>query len=957
MTSYPRGSEWRRWDTHVHTPMSILNNQFPRLPGTSEPDWDQYVTALEQRGMAVYGITDYFTIEGYKTLLPYQAAGRLQGIRLLPSIEFRLDKLVSGRGADLPKRLNFHVIFSEEVLAQDIEDHFLHDLNFAYENNPHDTGQQFRLKPANLALLGERLKAEEKSFEAMTPIEVGAMSAVVNLDAIVKILTDNDRFKNKYLLALPAEHWDSIPWGGQDHHTRKLLLQRADLVMASNPKTVSWCMGQPPYMEGPTSFVREFRTLKPCIHGSDAHDLFFIGHPCARRSDASHDCHSQTGQCELRNCWVKADPTFEGLRQLLYEPADRVRIQPADPTPTKSIYSLAGTAVQHRQINDDLALADVDLPLNAGLVAVTGGKGSGKTALVDLIAHCYMDRENTSDRNSFVRRVGSEGGGLQVTLTLANGNKFSKTIADGRFIEDSHIVYIAQGELEKYIDENSDLNEYIHRLVFESSVIKDTTLAFDYQQVTSEIEALQSDLDSLNDIAVQLEQATDASMFESVVKTGKQVKAELEDLEKRVAALEPKLGPEKIAASTKAQEVIAELKSNRDRLVTARDLVSATLRSVDTDLARVAATIAQLNEIITTLHLGSPLTLPTYPDRDRILEIRTAVEAQLRKIVAEIEQREKLVKALADETREHNRLLGKRQELKTRYTQLQQQWKSLDEQKKLLGEKTQERSKVMRKLLETVVSKRTLYTNIISAFGAAKEAILSDLDFVAHMAVEAEALREGMQDLVDNRQVQVEDTEKGPCVFASLLHILEEVCAGDAQAIDRAVAETNTLASSLRTKLKKSKAVSCDELYRNLYRPYLSVYAVALYKHTPLDRLSLGQKATVLMKIYLAEGESPIIIDSHDDHLDNEYIMDELVGAIRQAKEYRQVIIASNNGNVVINSDAEQVIVAQRHDGEISYVAGAIEDPPIRELALKVLEGGPEAFRKRQEKYRIMGGR
>jgi hypothetical protein len=127
------------------------------------------------------------------------------------------------------------------------------------------------------------------------------------------------------------------------------------------------------------------------------------------------------------------------------------------------------------------------------------------------------------------------------------------------------------------------------------------------------------------------------------------------------------------------------------------------------------------------------------------------------------------------------------------------------------------------------------------------------------------------------------------------------------------------------------------------------------YKKTRLSKLSLGQKATVLMKIYLAQGTDPIVIDSHDDHLDNEFIMEELVGAIRQATGYRQVILASNNGNVVINSDADQIIIANRIDGEISYESGSIEAPVIRERALKVLEGGDLAFRRRQQKYRLGG--
>ena len=64
-----RGSEWHKWDLHVHTPASGLNNQF----GQTDNAWDEYVkvlftTALEQEVVAI-GITDYFLIDGYKKLV------------------------------------------------------------------------------------------------------------------------------------------------------------------------------------------------------------------------------------------------------------------------------------------------------------------------------------------------------------------------------------------------------------------------------------------------------------------------------------------------------------------------------------------------------------------------------------------------------------------------------------------------------------------------------------------------------------------------------------------------------------------------------------------------------------------------------------------------------------------------------------------------------------------------
>src|ERR1039458_9904829 len=96
---YPRGSEWRRWDLHVHTPFSALNNGF----GT---DFDQYAKLLLERAVekdiAAIGVTDYFLIEGYKRLITLvsdgarlealvgaEVAAKAQQILLLPNIELR----------------------------------------------------------------------------------------------------------------------------------------------------------------------------------------------------------------------------------------------------------------------------------------------------------------------------------------------------------------------------------------------------------------------------------------------------------------------------------------------------------------------------------------------------------------------------------------------------------------------------------------------------------------------------------------------------------------------------------------------------------------------------------------------------------------------------------------------------------------------------------------------------
>src|SRR5579872_5923448 len=109
------GSVWRRWDLHVHSPSSSLNNQFP-AKGDGSKDWEAYVEALENlKDISAIGITDYFSVDGYKELLQHRRAGRLKNLSLvLPNIELRLNNVVyTSQAENKPKRLNAHVIFSE----------------------------------------------------------------------------------------------------------------------------------------------------------------------------------------------------------------------------------------------------------------------------------------------------------------------------------------------------------------------------------------------------------------------------------------------------------------------------------------------------------------------------------------------------------------------------------------------------------------------------------------------------------------------------------------------------------------------------------------------------------------------------------------------------------------------------------------------------------------------------
>lgn len=162
-----RGSIWRKWDLHVHTPESVFNNQFSH--SANGPDWEAYLSAIEAlTDVAVLGFTDYFSIDGYKRLREFRQHGRMSNISLLlPNIELRLDLLIptaSEEEAGKVKKVNAHVIFSDEVDPQDIEDKFLRELHFSGLGDPQTTSEPCALSRHQLQQLGARLKAQQPTF-------------------------------------------------------------------------------------------------------------------------------------------------------------------------------------------------------------------------------------------------------------------------------------------------------------------------------------------------------------------------------------------------------------------------------------------------------------------------------------------------------------------------------------------------------------------------------------------------------------------------------------------------------------------------------------------------------------------------------------------------------------------------------------------------------------------------
>lgn len=119
-----------------------------------------------------------------------------------------------------------------------------------------------------------------------------------------------------------------------------------------------------------------------------------------------------------------------------------------------------------------------------------------------------------------------------------------------------------------------------------------------------------------------------------------------------------------------------------------------------------------------------------------------------------------------------------------------------------------------------------------------------------------------------------------------------------------------------------------------------------------IGRLSTGQQCTAILHLLLLENPDPLIIDQPEDNLDNAFIAEHIVNELRLSKTKRQFMFATHNANIPVFGDAEWIGVLHEHDGRAGLQAsGSIDSPSVKELAADILEGGKEAFNRRREKY------
>lgn len=864
----------------------------------SSYDWDKSCIASAkdivdkaiQEKLSVIAITDHHTIKGIDDVVE-ESNGK--DLMVLPGVELRTDKGNKG----------IHIIglFDSSVTSKTIYDKLLCPLNLSEDDIKKKGDDQIYC-----------------NFEE-------ACQKIHGLNGLVLLHAGN---KSNSIEQLDSDVRSVL---------KKDLAFLVDIFEVSNEKQV----------DNYRKIV--FPKIKqefPCIITSDACD----------RSKLYYKNGHSTETVGKKFTWIKANPTFEGLKQIIYEPRDRVRIQENNPEPSKSSYSIDSLKISNGNINKNLFIEDVEMPLNRNLVAIIGGKGSGKTALLDLIANCYSDKIDSSNKNSFVNRIFNEGQDLFTSISFLNHENFSKKLVESKFITDSDIEYIQQGQIEDKIGNTREFHNFLQNLIFKSDKVRNSTAYFEYHENEKNKEEIKQKIEELNQDIFTIETQIKNENIENINRQLKLKETEKTDIQEKINSVKRLFTEEKLNEANKLQEELSVFKDRRDKLANLNRLTKSTLEGLK-EIENLNKNIEIIKNLTNELNLTNVTVevIEYNTVKSQIENIKNKTESELSNINKSIEEIQNKIEKSQKDKKEYIVLLNKIKEINDAINLLKNKQKNIAELNKSLSEKNKKRWELYEQLINIYLLLRKKYKEIIEVFSKDAYEILSGIEFKASLIFDFENFAKIGEDDLDLRTFRESRGQKVSLLesefLKDIINAIEEITKPESS--NSKISKLTTIMKQKVDELLKIKKPTRtnEHLYEWLFGDYFSLNTEIYFNNTYLEKLSLGQKCTVLLKVYLAQGENPILIDQPDDNLDNEFIMNELVPAIRKAKLNRQIIIASNNANVVVNSDAEQIIVAEYKNGKISYIMGAIEEPIIKEKAIHILEGGPTAFEAREKKY------
>lgn len=973
------GSSWKRWDPHIHAPGTLLNDQF-------NGDWNVYLSKLETATPAIQalGITDYFSIESYRKILEWRAEGRLSDVELIfPNVEMRLDiKTEKAKG------INLHLLFSPEDpdhLAH--IDRLLSKLTFEFND------RKYACTPTELAQLGRAFHGSPIDYAAAR--RVGANQFKTQFSDVKQLLKDGWAQEN-CLVAVSGSSGDGTAGLQADSSfaaTRQEIERVAHIVFSSNPSTRKFWLGQGALDR--KTIEKTYRFLKPCLHGCDAHADEKIGKPA-----------------DDRYCWIKGDLTFDTLRQTVLEPEERVWIGPESPDVSLASYSISSMSTSGTDW-----LKNQCIQLNPGLVTIIGSRGSGKTALVELLAFGTNSASEHASEISFLARATKPKNYLKdasIEVTWGDGATSSadfNPLVDWDVFEPAapEVRYLSQQFVDQLCSSSGlaiELRKEVERVVFEAIDPIERLEADSFTELASTIlQPIRSRQDSLRQRVGRLSAQIAAEDISHKNLAGLRAKRitsvqQIEKLKKEAEALIPKGQESRAKELAGTETAFRTLQQRVEGLNLQQQKVS--------DLAKAVTDLLGFDEPVRWREMqsdfaGAGLSADEWTAFQLVFagNVQAILDAKEKSVRSSIKALKEGDEAISDRSLDplsqlplnelEKRLTAIRKDVgidvlqQRKYDELQTKIRADEVALKRLDVQiaTSEGADARKK--ELVATRRGIYLEVFQSFAEEEQQLMQ---LYAPLAAELRDATGALAKLkvIVKRRVSLDEWAKAGEGFIDLRvaeklrgkgtlrkeaeqYLLEAWSKGAPQDVAEAMesfrdAFSQDLMSSVPKNLSvEERSRRTQEIAAWLYDTgHVQVEYGIAFDGVAIEKLSPGTRGIVLLLLYLAidkRDRRPLIVDQPEENLDPQSVYDELVPHFREARKRRQVILVTHNANLVVNTDADQVIVASSQRGNadglpsISYKAGALENRDIRQAVCNILEGGDRAFLERERRYRF----
>lgn len=965
MQKFPRGSEWRKWDLHVHTPGTKLNDGYSlseldqeemnrvnelyercknklvniHLDEENIKEWLFWVDYIHNSDVKLIGVTDYFSLENfflaceiYCVYKSVNGVGESEAVVFFPNIELRTDDTMNKKN----RYVNIHIIFSPETSKADWD----------------------KLKNSVMVTMDEWDGAGDPRLVDIVS-KADAEGATVKRDNIIQSLKSvyGDNYKEKCVLVVSGND-DGISMGGNGKKKRTLAIFKeyvdiCDRIFTASTNNINFWIN-----------LSEGKGPKPCFGGSDSHSFDALKKKLGKQGKEI-DNSSGNSVLEWKTTWIKADPTFEGFLQVFIEPGERVKIQETEPD-SKRDYAW----IKEVSFNNNKMFPE-NLPLNKNLNSVIGSRSSGKSALLG-----YIARATKADNFEQVAPGISDDEAKKMGCTITWGDNGKQSDSDTEI--NRNVLYIPQNRLFNISSRPEEVTKLINSSIKsfdENSFISAENEYKGYlSQKIDEYFAKEKRIQELEEKkSVHPEHGALMRDYEKAVKKLQRLMKETSLTEAETADL--------TALRAEKERLCLEISKykNYQHISIREDLLERVIEVPSADKCN-SDEIKEAREFVDNM-IGQVKEFINVT-RNKYTTINNGKLVDLNKALGDVENS---LHSLEGKLKQSGSVDNAREDCK----KIEDEIKDLEEISKEISLCESNKNMI---LSEIAGLKDSVFEDVFGQgkkwnLGKAKISPIigypSSYYDVIDAYIDQRGLKKVNEYISQNKSRAI--TTEGRYIHRNSVDCkeLSEVLLGDIETFIKSyMNEEEGSTIPLKGKAENQGDTLLQSFLKHVFCSPRQVLLVAEYDGDTIggykdSTMTPGKQAVFALELLLSQVDSswPLLIDQPEDDLDSRSIYDSIVPKIRELKKRRQIIMVSHDANMVVGSDSEEVIIVNRHGKDrknkderyFDYLSGSLENTMlfddsieetllsqgVREHCCVILDGGEEAFAKRKSKYNI----